>query len=140
MTSAAFPPDGVEEVFAAVGETVSLSCYNASLVGVGGAVQWALGGRTLPDEVSLFKGQTGTLSPLVIGTASAEHAGDYQCTESTAQQKVLNKIRLHTVDSECENYTHRYWWAQRGVGIVGADTKNNVAKITFFDAPVVDKI
>lgn len=119
MTSAAFLTDGVEEVFTAVGETVSLSCHNASLVGVAGAVQWALDRRMLRDEVPLFKGETGTLSPLVIGRVSAEHAGDYQCAESTAQQTVLNQIRLHTVDSEFENYTHRYWWAQRGLGIVG---------------------
>ncbi|XP_041799063.1 uncharacterized protein LOC121610833 [Chelmon rostratus] len=100
--------DGVEEVFAAVGESVSLTCGNTSSLGASGSVEWAVGGRTLTDHMSPHRSQTkafhvNTDSSLVIGKVSALHAGDYQCSESTGQQKVLHKIRLHTLDvtSEC---------------------------------------
>lgn len=96
-------------MFAAAGESVSLSCSNTSSLGEGGSVKWAAGGRTLPDDITPYKGQTGAFhvskgsSSLVISEVSALHAGDYQCSESTAQQKVFNKIRLHTLDGEREN-------------------------------------
>lgn len=96
-----FPPDGVEEVFAAVGESVSLSCGNTSSLGAGGSVKWAVGGRTLTDD---HNGLPVDKDPsLVISKVSAQHAGDYQCSESTDQKKVFNKIRLHAFDGECEN-------------------------------------
>lgn len=105
VTSAPFPSDGIEEVFAAVGESVSLSCSNTSSLGVGGSVKWTVGERTLTDDISSYKGQTEALhvtkdSKLVISKVSALHARDYQCSESTDQQKVFNKIRLHTLDGE----------------------------------------
>lgn len=104
-----FPPDGIEEVFAAVGESVSFPCSHTSSLGVGGNVRWDVAGRALSDDMSPDKGQTGASdvskgsSSLVISKVSALHAGDYQCSESTGQQMVFNKIRLHTVDGECEN-------------------------------------
>lgn len=93
-------------MFAAAGESVSLSCSNTSSLGVGGSVEWSLGGRRLTDHVSLDKGQTDAFhvnkdSSLVISKVSALHAGDYHCSESTGQQKVFNKIRLHTLHGEC---------------------------------------
>lgn len=110
VTSGAFPPDGIEEVFAAVGESVSFSCSNTSSLGVGGSVRWDVAGRTLSDDMSPYKGQIGAFgvskgsSSLIISKVSALHAGDYQCSGSTGQQMVFNKIRLHTVDGECENF------------------------------------
>ncbi|XP_054477961.1 uncharacterized protein LOC129109844 isoform X2 [Anoplopoma fimbria] len=97
--------DGIEEVFAAVGESVSLSCSNTSSLGVSGRVKWAIGERT--DDMSPRKGQMETFhvnedSSLVISKVSALHAGDYQCSDSTDQQKVFNKIRLHTLDVTSE--------------------------------------
>ncbi|XP_068179737.1 uncharacterized protein [Antennarius striatus] len=92
--------DGVEEVFTAVGESVSLTCGNTSLVG-GRSVEWTLRGRT--DDILPFKDQTETFhmnkdSSLFISKVSAVHAGEYQCSESIGQQKVVKTIRLHILD------------------------------------------
>ncbi|XP_070692071.1 uncharacterized protein [Pempheris klunzingeri] len=97
--------DGIEEVFAAAGESVSLSCGFS--LGVDDSVEWTVDGRTLADATSPYKGQTETMhvnkdSSLVISKVSALHAGDYQCSESTGQQKVFNNIRLHTLDVTSE--------------------------------------
>lgn len=102
------PPDGVEEVFAAVGESVSLSCRNTSSLGVGGSVEWAMGERTQTDDISPYQGQIEAFnvngdSSLVIYKVSALQAGDYKCSESSEQQKVLHKIRLYTLDGEHQN-------------------------------------
>ncbi|XP_031708340.1 uncharacterized protein LOC116386357 isoform X2 [Anarrhichthys ocellatus] len=99
--------DGIEEVFAAVGESVSLSCSDTSSLGVSVRGKWSVGERTLTDDMSPQKGQTEKFhvnedSSLVISKVSALHAGDYQCSDSTDQQKVLNKIRLHTLDVTSE--------------------------------------
>ncbi|KAI9536508.1 hypothetical protein NQZ68_032303 [Dissostichus eleginoides] len=98
--------DGIEEVFTAVGESVSLSCRNTSSLSVGGSVKWAVGERTLTDDISPYGGQTEALhlnkdSSLVITKVGALNAGDYQCSESTDEQKVF-KIRLHTLDVTSE--------------------------------------
>ena len=96
--------DGIEEVFTAVGESVSLSCGNTSSLSVG--VKWAVGERTLTDDnISLYGGQTEALhlnkdSSLVITKVGALNAGEYHCSDSTDEQKVFNKIRLHTLDGE----------------------------------------
>lgn len=82
VTCAPFSSDGSEEVFAALGESVSLSCGNVSSLVVSGLR--AVGGR----------------SPLVISKVSARHGGDYQCSDPTDHQVVLNKIRLHVLDGE----------------------------------------
>ncbi|TKS81933.1 hypothetical protein D9C73_016040 [Collichthys lucidus] len=79
--------DGIEEVFAAVGESVSLSCSNTS---------------SLTDDNSQHEGRTEAYhvikeSPLVIGKVSALHAKDYKC--SSGQQNVF---RLHTLDVSAE--------------------------------------
>ncbi|TMS10767.1 hypothetical protein E3U43_019760 [Larimichthys crocea] len=81
--------DGIEEVFAAVGESVSLSCSNTS---------------SLTDYNSHHEGQTEAYhvikeSSLVIGKVSALHAKDYKCSESSGQQNVF---RLHTLDVSAE--------------------------------------
>ncbi|XP_071326369.1 uncharacterized protein cyp21a2 isoform X3 [Trachinotus anak] len=95
--------DGVEEVFAAVGDSLSLTCGNASSPGFSGSMEWDVGGKsqsygTVPDM-----GQSGAFTvnedfSLFISKVSAPNAGDYQCSESTGQKKMFNKIRLHTLD------------------------------------------
>lgn len=79
-------------MFASVGESVSLSCCNSSCLGMGGSVEWAVG-----DEA--FSGS----SSLAIAKVSALHAGEYWCSDSTDRQRVFNKIRLQTLEGECEN-------------------------------------
>lgn len=86
-----------------MGESVSLSCSNISSLGV--SVMWAVGGRLLTDDSSHNKGQSEAFhvnqdSSLVISKVSALHGGDYQCSDSTNHQEVLNKIRLHILDGE----------------------------------------
>ncbi|XP_035020408.2 uncharacterized protein LOC118114205 isoform X2 [Hippoglossus stenolepis] len=100
--------DGVEEVFAAVGESVSLSCSSTSSLGVSGSMRWAVGGRPLTHNNSREKDQSEAFhlnkdSSLLIGEVTALNAGDYQCSEAADEKKVLNKIRLHTLDvtSQC---------------------------------------
>uniref|UniRef100_UPI003AAE07D3 uncharacterized protein n=1 Tax=Centroberyx gerrardi TaxID=166262 RepID=UPI003AAE07D3 len=100
-------PDGVEEVFAVVGESVSFSCGNTSSLGVGGRMQWDLDGRSLTDDVTPGKGQLEAFhvnqdSSLVISKVSALHSGDYRCSLPVGEQKVISKIRLHTLDITSE--------------------------------------
>lgn len=88
-----------------MGESVSFACNNTSSLGVGGRVVWAVDERPLAN-LSPEGGRTGAFqvnkdSSLFISEVSALHSADYQCSESTGEQKVLNKIRLHTLDSEC---------------------------------------
>ncbi|KAK2844438.1 hypothetical protein Q5P01_011097 [Channa striata] len=88
--------DGVEEVFAAVGESVSLSCSNTSSLGIR-SVKWTVGGRPLTNEILLEKGQTKAFhvnrdSSLLISKVSALHGADYQCSDS------IHKVRLHVLD------------------------------------------
>ncbi|XP_063735102.1 uncharacterized protein LOC134861651 isoform X2 [Eleginops maclovinus] len=97
--------DGIEEVFTAVSESVSLSCRNTSSLSVGGSVKWAVGERTLADDILPYQTEALHLnkdSSLVITKVRALNAGDYQCSESKDEQKVLNKIRLHTLDVTSE--------------------------------------
>lgn len=79
-------------MFASVGESVSLSCRNTSSLGMGGSVEWAVGDKA-------FSGS----SSLVIAKVSALHAGEYWCSDSTDRQRVFNRIRLQTLEGECEN-------------------------------------
>lgn len=58
MTVCASPADGIEEVFAAVGESVSLSCQNTSAVVEGGSVRWAMNGQMLSGNITTHKGLT----------------------------------------------------------------------------------
>ncbi|KAM8734591.1 uncharacterized protein AB9X84_023365 [Acanthopagrus schlegelii] len=96
--------DGVEEVFTAAGESVSLSCSSTSSLGVGGSVAWAVGERLLTDDNSPCKGRchVNTDSSLVISKVSTLHAGEYRCSESADRHKVLNKIWLYTLDVTSE--------------------------------------
>lgn len=93
----------MEEVFAAVGESVSLSCSSISSLGV--SAMWTVSGRLLTDNSSHDKGQSDAFhvnqdSSLAISKVSALHGGDYQCSDSNNHQVVLNKIRLHILDGE----------------------------------------
>lgn len=85
--------DGVEEVFASVGESVSVSCHHTSSLDRGGSMEWSVGGAVL---------RRGSLS-LVIGKVSALHAAEYQCSDSSDQRRVFNRIRLQTLEGECAN-------------------------------------
>ncbi|XP_074539359.1 uncharacterized protein LOC141800594 [Halichoeres trimaculatus] len=99
--------DGLEEVFAAVGESVSLSCGDTSPLGVGSRVEWKMGSQPLIGDVPRDQQQTEAFHvnedfSLGINKVSPLHAGDYQCSESVSQ-KVLNKIRLHTLNVTSES-------------------------------------
>lgn len=76
-----------------MGESVSLSCHNTSSLGVGGSVEWDLGGE------ALSRGS----SSLVIAKVGTVHAGEYRCSDSADPQRVFNRICLQTLESECEN-------------------------------------
>ncbi|XP_030250557.1 uncharacterized protein LOC115567845 isoform X2 [Sparus aurata] len=96
--------DGIEEVFTAVSESVSLSCSSTSSLRMGGSVTWAVGERPLTDDISPCKGRchVNRDSSLVISKVSALHAGEYRCSESAERRKVLNRIWLHTLDVTSE--------------------------------------
>ena len=81
-------------MFAAVGESVSLSCGHTSSLRVGDKLQWYRGDKTatLGDVL-----QVNDDSSLVIREVASMHSGDYQCMEDG---KVTNRVRLHTLDSE----------------------------------------
>lgn len=85
--------DGIEKVFASVGESVSLSCHNTSSLGMGGSVEWDLGGE------ALSRGS----SSLIIAKVGTVHAGEYRCLDSADRQRVFNRISLQTLEGECEN-------------------------------------
>ncbi|XP_054596301.2 hemicentin-2 isoform X1 [Nothobranchius furzeri] len=96
---------GLEEVFAAVGESVSLTC--TSSLSSGGNTEWTVNKtplRNMSSETSPTKAfHLDEDSSLVISKLSPLNAGEYQCTESTGLQRVLNKIRLHTLDVTAES-------------------------------------
>ncbi|XP_029958654.1 uncharacterized protein LOC115396775 isoform X2 [Salarias fasciatus] len=94
--------DGLEEVVAAVGQSVSLSC-NTSSLDVEVSVEWTVCENPLTDRNSPDCGQIRTShemkdSSLVISKLKAVHAGQYQCSESGGQHRALDRIRLHTLD------------------------------------------
>ncbi|XP_075883004.1 uncharacterized protein LOC142888514 isoform X2 [Nelusetta ayraudi] len=99
---------GVEEVFAAVGESVSLSCRGNSALVEGGKVKWTENKHRLTGDIASQNGQTGAFhvtegSPtLVISKVSAVHAAEYQCSESSSPEKVIN-IWLYTLDVASES-------------------------------------
>lgn len=79
--------DGIEEVFAAVGESLSLACTNTSSLGLTG------------------KGQTGTSitftdSAAIIRKVSPLYAKEYDCIDK--EKGEAYKIRLHTLDITSE--------------------------------------
>ncbi|XP_026150049.1 uncharacterized protein LOC113122729 [Mastacembelus armatus] len=97
--------DGVEEVFAAAGESVSLSCSNTSSLGV--SVARDVGGKPLMKGISPNKSQSDAFhviqdASLVIGKVSVLHGGDYHCLDTTGQQQLLKTIRLHVLDVTSE--------------------------------------
>lgn len=100
---------GVEEVFAAVGESLSLSCRGNSSLVEGGKVQWTENKHRLTGDIASQNGQTRAFhvtegSPtLVISKVSAVHAAEYQCSESSSPEKVINNIWLYTLDGEPGN-------------------------------------
>lgn len=101
VTTSPFSPDGLEEVFATVGESVLLTCGNTSSPDM----KWTLREKQLRDASSPDNGQIKAShvnqdSSLVISRLSSLHAGDYQCSHSTDKKDVLNKFRLHTLDGK----------------------------------------
>ncbi|XP_054903846.1 uncharacterized protein LOC129371317 [Poeciliopsis prolifica] len=93
--------DGLEEVFTAVGESVSLLCRNTSSLRLGDRIEWTLNNKMLSDLVP-ENGQTNTShvikdSSLVISKLTPMDAGDYQCMGSSDEQRVLHRIRVHTL-------------------------------------------
>lgn len=104
VTCAPFHPDGIEEVFAVVGESVSFFCGNTSSHGMSARTQWDRSGGPLPISVT-NQDQSGLFhvsqdSSLVINKVSAWHSGDYQCSLPDDENKVIKKMRLHTLDGE----------------------------------------
>ncbi|XP_028281479.1 uncharacterized protein LOC114448617 isoform X2 [Parambassis ranga] len=89
--------DGLQEVFGAVGESVSLSCGHTSSYGV----EWAKCEKPLMHDITSDMVPQDT--SLVISKLTALHAADYKCSEATGQHSVLNKIRLHTLDVTAES-------------------------------------
>ncbi|XP_043973487.1 uncharacterized protein LOC122831405 isoform X2 [Gambusia affinis] len=94
--------DGLEEVFTAVGESVSLRCRNTSSLRVGDRTEWTLNNKMLSDVLP-ENGQANVFhvnkdSSLVISKLTPLNAGDYQCMGSSEEQRVLHKIRVHTLD------------------------------------------
>ncbi|KAM4735582.1 uncharacterized protein FYW61_006033 isoform 2-T2 [Anableps anableps] len=94
--------DGLEEVFNAVGESVSLLCRNTSSLRLGDSIEWTLNKKPLADMLP-ENGQTNVLNvskdlSLVISKLSPLYAGDYQCMSSSDEQRVFYKFRLHTLD------------------------------------------
>lgn len=99
-----FPVGGLEEVFAAVGESVSLACRNTSPLGVGVNTKWTVRRQT-PTNTWSEHGLTEAVhmskdSSLLISKLSPLQAGDYQCVESSGLQEVFNTVRLHTLHGE----------------------------------------
>lgn len=94
-----FSVGGLEEVFAAVGESVSLACRTTSSLSFRGNTEWTVKQKTLAKAF-----YTSEDSSLVIDKLSAQQAGDYQCAESSGQRNVFNKVRLHTLDGKCVNF------------------------------------
>ncbi|XP_063340904.2 uncharacterized protein LOC134635453 [Pelmatolapia mariae] len=91
--------DGLEEVFATVGESVLLTCGNTSSPDM----KWTLrekqlGDASSPDNGLIKASHVNQDSSLVISRLSSLHAGDYQCSHSTDKKNVLNRFRLHTLD------------------------------------------
>lgn len=96
------PVGGLEEVFAAVGESVSLACRNTSSLSFTGNTEWTVTQKTLTKAFCTSKH-----SSLVIDKLSPQQAGDYQCAESSGQRNVFNKVRLHTFDGRCEKLQNK---------------------------------
>ncbi|XP_036821661.1 uncharacterized protein LOC110506689 isoform X2 [Oncorhynchus mykiss] len=100
---------GIEEVFVAVGESVSLPCATHSSLEVGSRFQWTLGQRSLSSlsrSGDVSAGTQGHLpashisqdGSLVINNVKTLHSGLYNCSQQ-------NRILLHTLDVSAEHAT-----------------------------------
>ncbi|RVE62539.1 hypothetical protein OJAV_G00158140 [Oryzias javanicus] len=89
--------DGLEEVFAAVGESVSLPCSSNFSFTSTSDIKWTINDNPLTNA-SLRQTFQINKDSLVINKVNSLHAGDYQCLESSGSHNVLNTIRLHTLD------------------------------------------
>ncbi|CAB1334792.1 unnamed protein product, partial [Coregonus sp. 'balchen'] len=100
---------GIEEVFVAVGESVSLPCVTHSSLEVGSRFQWTLGQRSLSSlsqSGDVSAGTQGHLpaslisqdGSLVISNVKTLHSGLYNCSQQ-------NRILLHTLDVSAEYAT-----------------------------------
>ncbi|XP_046891145.1 uncharacterized protein LOC124477414 isoform X2 [Hypomesus transpacificus] len=111
-------PDGIEEVFAVVGESVSLRCDNASSLVKGSSPWWRRKSEQESALVRLSESETVTAgsrreipethmnhdSSLVINKVRPLHSGYYTCSLLNVS---LNRIKLHTLEVTAE-------WASPG--------------------------
>lgn len=104
VTAHASLTDGVEEVFAAIGEPVTLFCGGKySSVTEERKVKWTENKHRLTGDMASQNGRprvSEAFPSLVIGKVSALHAGEYQCSEFSTPERVINKIWLYTLDGE----------------------------------------
>ncbi|XP_011483448.1 uncharacterized protein LOC105355917 [Oryzias latipes] len=92
---------GLEEVFAAVGESVSLPCSSNLSFSSTSNIKWTVNDKPLINASLQSAHNTFQInkdSSLLINKVGSLHAGNYQCSESSSPPKVLNRIRLHTLD------------------------------------------
>lgn len=100
--------DGLEEVFAAVGESVSLPCSSNFSFTSPSDIKWTINDNPLTNS-SLQKTFQINKDSLVINKVNSLHAGDYQCSESSGSQRVLNRVRLHTLDGKDQKSKTIQW-------------------------------
>ncbi|XP_056449227.1 uncharacterized protein LOC130384863 isoform X1 [Gadus chalcogrammus] len=84
--------DGIQEVFALAGESVSFSCDTSSIAG--GLVQW-VGPQPTLDGVRL-PAVTSDKPDFSLAVSQGQ-AGDYLCSPHGDKTKVLATVRLHTL-------------------------------------------
>lgn len=99
--------DGIEEVFAAVGESLTFPCNGTSPLAAGSRARWDVDGR--PREGRIAAGEEPPRPyhvnrdfAMVIGEVKPLHSGDYWCSLHGEPHKVLGKVRLHTLDIAAE--------------------------------------
>lgn len=98
-------PDGIEEVFSVVGDSVSLSCDNTSFPRNDGIPLWDMASSLvgLSESGTITRVQSGDISgahinpdsSLVINKVSRLHSGYYKCALNNAS---LNNIKLYTIE------------------------------------------
>ena len=103
--------DGVEEVFAVVGRSVTLPCTDLALLGAEEIFQWSVGEKALitqtqEDEVTALanrKIQSFKVKPdssLLIKSVTTAHSGYYQCSQLNDSGLITThrRILLHTLE------------------------------------------
>ncbi|KAJ8354540.1 hypothetical protein SKAU_G00221070, partial [Synaphobranchus kaupii] len=103
--------DGIEEVFAAVGGSVTLPCTDLAPPGAGEIFQWSVGEKALitqtqEDDVTALANRkiqgfiTKPDSSLLIKAVTAAHSGYYQCSQLNGSGLISThrRILLHTLE------------------------------------------